>query len=259
MLSQNVKNSCVNNHVDFTIVDLKCITFNCHSFKQSSEYVIDNIVKNDVVCLTETWRRPHETDVIRSVLGKHPSTCKNRFTVFSKSGMVNCEPDYAGRPFGGVAIVVKHNPCYSAREIDIPTERATAIGLYDRPGNLVQVLVCVYLPFLDKSNRNCTLTYVDVIDKLQSVIDMYASTSALTIMGDFNAQLPTAPKLNKNWHKINGFTKHSSILYDFITSNDMCAADLIFPQTVEYTFSAMLLRISLGLIMYSVFKKICVS
>ena len=236
MSSYNVTCQNVFNDSDFTATDLNCISFNCHGFKQSSEYIVKTVARNDVVCLTETWLRPNESNVIDNVLCNHPTTCNERFVSFTKSGMTNCDSDYSGRPFGGVAIIVRCNDNFSAREIDISSDRIIAVGLYDHDGNLVQVLLCAYFPFMDKTNSNCTQVYTEVLDQLQSVVDTYADTCAMTIFGDFNTQLPMSTKLNKHWFKAKGFNKHSRILYDFIVSNDMCAADVMFKQDVNYTY-----------------------
>jgi len=58
----------------------------------------------------------------------------------------------------------------------------------------------------------------------------------VTVVGDFNAQLPSAATLNRLWHKNHGFTKHSVILYDFIVGNSMSAVDLYFCNSKSYTF-----------------------
>ena len=108
------------------------------------------------------------------------------------------------------------------------------MGLYDINDNLIHVICCTYLPFFDGDKKRL-LQYVETIDALQTLIDKFASSAPFKILGDFNTQLPISAKLNKRWHKEKGFTKYSSILYDFLTHNNLTSADLLFKQEVKYT------------------------
>ena len=82
------------------------------------------------------------------------------------------------------------------------------------------------MPFYN-GNGDQTDLYVETIDALQAVVDQYASTAPIKIIGDLNAQLPTSQKLAKNWFKQGKCNIYSNILYDFLTFNDFIAADLL--------------------------------
>jgi hypothetical protein len=144
---------------------------------------------------------------------------------------------YTGRPFGGLAVVCKKNSHYHARMINTLSDRLLVVGLHANDGVLFHVIVCVYMPFYDKSNRDCTSQYLEVIDELQNTIDKYAAQVPVKIVGDFNAQLPTARKLCNRWFRKRGFSSHSVLLYDFLVSNDMVAVDLLYKQMCDYTYS----------------------
>ena len=83
---------------------------------------------------------------------------------------------------------------------------------------------------------NQTDLYVDTIDQLQSCIDKYGSMTPFQIIGDFNVQLPKEFKLNPRWYKGRGFNRHGSIMYEFLTGNELILADFMFPQEVSYTY-----------------------
>ena len=221
---------------DFKNVNIVCMSYNCHGFKQSCDYIMKQLISCDIMCLSETWLRPAENNAIQSLVNSHPSLSKYRFAVFNKSGMDNVDASYMGRPFGGTAIILKNHPTYFPREIDVPSDRIVAVGLYDHVGTLIDVIVSVYLPFFNPADPYSVQNYVEAIDVLQTVLDKYASQASVQIMGDFNAKLPMSAKLHKLWFKKEGFNNNSSILYDFITSNKLCAADFMFKQSVDFTF-----------------------
>ena len=159
----------------------------------------------------------------------------NKCTVFAKSAMVDCDPTYSGRPFGGLCTVVKKHPAYSCREIEIASDRILAVGLYDTTGTLVQIIVCVYMPFYNGSPEKYE-EFIETLDNLQTIVDKFGSSAPVLFIGDFNTQLPSRAYLHRKWFKAKGFTRHSSILYDFVTGNDLSVADFLFPQSVQYTY-----------------------
>ena len=114
------------------------------------------------------------------------------------------------------------------------------MGLYDINDNLIHVICCTYLPFFDGDKKRL-LQYVETIDALQTLIDKFASSAPFKILGDFNTQLPISAKLNQRWHKEKGFTKYSSILYDFLTHNNLTSLDLLFKQKKSNTYSFVIL------------------
>ena len=214
-----------------TEINISCEVFNCHGLKQSMDYINHRLKYCDILCLNETWLRPYECTSLKSMFPM------NTVNVFAKSSMCAIESGYSGRPFGGVAIICRRNKNFNCRIIHVLSDRLLAVGLYDSSGALFLVIVCVYMPFYDRSNHDTTSQYVEVIDELQTIVDKYSAQVPVKIMGDFNAQLPVSTKLQRNWFKERGFNAHSVLLYDFLTSNNMLAADLLFNQKQYYTFS----------------------
>ena len=117
-------------------------TYNCHGFKQSYLYIKERLDVTDVICLQETWLRPHELGIISEVLETDA-----KLSIFSKSSMDEIQADYNGRPFGGVAIICKQKPDVYYRELDTNSKRLIAVGMYDKRARLIQVIVSVYMPF----------------------------------------------------------------------------------------------------------------
>ena len=212
-------------------------TLNCHGFAQSSEYVINRLNSCDILCLTETWIWPHEINLISDTISKHPTIINSsqEYTVISKCGMHDREPDYSGRGYGGVTVILKNNANFSMKEINIASDRIVAIGIYDKHDKLIQVICSAYLPFFD-GDKTRLAQYIETIDALQTLIDQFAGLAPFKILGDFNTQLPISKKLNKLWYKEKGFTIYSSILYDFLVHNNLTSADLHFKQNPRYTF-----------------------
>ena len=96
---------------------LNCVAFNCKAFKQSSEYIAELMLECDVMCLSETWLRPGELSALNSWAKTHPKLCNADYNVLAKSAMED-NPGYcSGRPFGGVATIVKSHAHFSPSEI----------------------------------------------------------------------------------------------------------------------------------------------
>ena len=51
-----------------TEVPFICEQFNCHGFKQCADYILKCIANCDVMCLSETWLRQNELQLIEKSL-----------------------------------------------------------------------------------------------------------------------------------------------------------------------------------------------
>ena len=156
--------------------------------------------------------------------------------VISKSGMNDVDAGYRGRPYGGVALVYKQHSILVYSEIKTNHDRIVALKVCDISGRAVQIIICVYMPFYQRGNSQQTENVVDTMDALQALIDEHGAVAPIKIVGDLNVQLPQKLSLVPGWHTTRGFNKHSSIMYDFITSNDFIVADFIHKQSINYTY-----------------------
>ena len=132
-------------------INITAETLNCHGFAQSSEYVVNRLKSCNILCLQETWIWPHEISLISDTISNHPDirNSSQEYTVISKCGMHDREPDYSGRGYGGVTVIVKNNINFSIKEIKIASDRIVAVGLYDKHDKLIHVICSVYLPYFD--------------------------------------------------------------------------------------------------------------
>ena len=143
--------------------------------------------------------------------------------------------EYTGRPFGGVSIVCKQRDGVYPYEIGIESDRIVAIGVKDGFGKLVQIVISVYMPHFDGTARQ-TAVFVETIDALQCFLDTHGNTAPIFICGDLNVQLPRSDFIDPNWCRRPGYNRHSSIMYDFMQTNDLLVTDFLYDQNVSYTY-----------------------
>ena len=228
------KNTTHGNHSHITKTTVTIETFNCHGFKESSDFILNRLSDVDFLCLTETWLRPQESNLINSLLIDHSNT---RYEVFNKCGMTYSDNDLNGRPYGGLSVICRKNDqlCFSMLPCD--SERICPILISDKRDNPLHIIVNVYMPYFDKSKNSQTDLFIETIDILQSFIDNYSGLAPIKLVGDFNAQLPTQKVAEKHlWERKGCYTKHSKILQDFLSANSLFTVDRWFDQTTNYTY-----------------------
>ncbi len=220
-------------------VIMKHVSFNAKGFKQSHVYIAKLLSDCDILGISETWLRPGELCSMAQTLLESPflhDESAESLSVFAKSSMVDIEPTYNGRPFGGIAIVCKskseHGIVYE--ELDIKSDRVIGVKLC-RNNQVLQISLRVYMPFYN-GDRKQTEIYMETVDIIQSVVDRYGALCPVNIMGDFNVQLPSDDILHKSWYRTSKFNSHSKIMYDFMVDNDMCVVDFKSRQSVPYTY-----------------------
>ena len=73
-----------------------------------------------------------------------------------------------------------------------------------------------------------TEQFVETVDEIQSIIDIWSSEAPMKIIGDFNTRLPRKHESNVHkWHNKKHFTIYSSILNDLILSNSLNVLDIM--------------------------------
>ena len=85
--------------------------------------------------------------------------------------MQDSDPEYKGRPYGGVAIICKNSKKYNFFEIETVNSRTVSVGSRDNGGSLKQIISNVYMPYYDSSKRIQTEEYIECLDVLQGVIE----------------------------------------------------------------------------------------
>jgi len=142
---------------------------------------------------------------------------------------------YCGRPFGGLAIIVKASNHFNVREISLDSDRVMCVSVYDLNDTIVHTLVNVYMPFHDGTVAMAE-ELVGTLDVMQSIVENVNGRCPIKFFGDFNCQLPKSTPRSVTWYRSPGFNRHSSIVYDFIASNEMVVADFLSDQSVQYTY-----------------------
>ena len=211
-----------------TTMKLTCINFNCKDFCSSAEYIACLAKKCDILCLSETWLRPENLHVIDSVL---QNTLDSDFQVFAKSSMNDLDGAHRGRPFGGMAVICKRKPGLLFNELEVDCVRA--INVCDDAGNVIHLVLSVYLPFYCADNTD---DFIHTLDHIQALIDNRPNNCPIKMMGDFNVQLPSLSRLAPRWERAAGFNPHSKLMYDFLCANDLVTCDLFCQQPVRYTY-----------------------
>ena len=96
-------------------------------------------------------------------------------------------------------------------------------------------IIGIYLPYDD--NTLCqTELYIEMLDQVQHLIETVGNSKPLFVLGDLNISLPNMDFITERWHFRKPYSKHSALMYEFISGNDMCVADMLNEQLVSYTF-----------------------
>ena len=188
------------------------------------------------MCRSEAWLRPGDLYLVNEALKGDVRSSLNQYSVFSKSGMSDTPDDYVGRTYGVVTVICKHQPNLSLRQLKSSCDRIVPVAVCDDFGNDVQVIIGVYMPYFKRGDLTQTDIFISTVDSLQSVMDIFTSSVPVKICGDFNVQLPEAESLHKLWCRDHGFSSDSSIIYVFISNNNLVVADFKRHQQVNYTY-----------------------
>lgn len=176
----------------------------------------------DILCLCETWLRPEEAAVVLN------SVFSDDYVMFHKSSMNDVDCHYSGRPFGGVGVICKVNKFgYIVSEIETSCDNFIAVAFRDSNAITMFVLVSVYMPFDKAGCKQSHERFMEVLDQLQSFVDIHCVGVPVFLCGDFNTELHPESK------RLGG--KRSRALKSFMRANELIAGDVDFPQMTRYT------------------------
>jgi hypothetical protein len=192
-------------------VMMTTVSYNCKGFASSVPYIIDLQKSCDILCLTETWLRPDELHVVESIVNNCAELKDFKFIVFTKSSMEDIDHDYLhhGRPFGGLAMICKCSDLVTFNECCVSSDRVQS----------------VYVSYRNGDARH-----------LQALLDNPPNSCPVKLFGDFNAQLPQTHVLAPRWERSCGFSPHSKLLHDFLSTNNLVACDFSFRQLTKHAF-----------------------
>ena len=71
---------------------------------------------------------------------------------------------------------------------------------------------------------------IETLDQVQHLIETVGNSKPLFVLGDLNTSLPNMDFITERWHYKKPYSKHSALMYEFISGNDMCVADMLNEQ-----------------------------
>jgi len=188
----------------------KCVSFNMHGINQVGSLVEHwcNEKSFDVVLLQELWLSPASLSELNKIAGS--------FSCFSVSSMEDvCNSGLLkGRPFGGLAVLVKQELSKKCKLV-YQSERALAVKCADT------IIVNVYFPCL--STKDSRDIVVELLGNLEDICFQSDYTKML-IGGDFNCDLDVTSWL-------------STAIHEFVSNNNLRICSCSFEKsTMDYTY-----------------------
>ena len=248
LLFMSVSGNRSSNFNSFSVCSL-----NCHGLKGNIQYVTDLLKSQDVLFISEHWLLEKDFATIEDLCVKH--NCKS----YLKSS-VDPTITLQGRPYGGVGFLCNHLNGITYRTIPSASDRV--MGFQIIANQSVQLyLIGVYLPY-DNGTISQTELYMETLEYLKCMVDM-CNDAPMVILGDLNTSLPESeflkekwytqkpynkrsavlhtslPEsefLKEKWYTQKPYNKRSAVLHEFISQNDLCVANFLFDQNVEYTY-----------------------
>ena len=177
----------------YFIMALKKCSYNCTGLVSecNREYVRQLLInyEADFLLLQETWLSCETEFKIRNI--------HNDYMYTAVSGMDTRDTLIMGRPYGGVAIMWKRSLSHSVKPI-ISSNKCISCVIREVK-NVKLMIICVYLPRENWSATTEDREYLDCLDHINQLLEMY-DVQAILIGGDFNTDLTrntahtTAPK-----------------------------------------------------------------
>ena len=121
------------------IMALSAISYNCHGFSGSADYLRDIVDAFDptICCLQETWHISSNASIFACV--------SKDYMYYDVSGVDESERILSGRPSGGLAILFKRSIADKVTFVDTGNRRLCACVLHC-DGALPLLIVNVYMP-----------------------------------------------------------------------------------------------------------------
>ena len=81
-----------------------------------------------------------------------------------------------------------------------------------------------------------TECFLEILDKLQVLVDNSEPDCPTILVGDMNTCLPDEPQLDSVWYKRRPYSERNLILYNFLSNNNLCVGNFNFAQKVNFTY-----------------------
>jgi len=186
---------------------LRCCSYNMHGYNMGKSCLTDICSVSDVVLIQEHWLFPDNLHVLSNI--------HNDFLYFANSSMEKklTSGVFRGRPFGGVAILVrKALACCTTLITNV--DRLIIVKI----GNVH--VINVYLPDSSVCNRDDIVS--DICGQIEANVSFTADTFVM-LGGDFNLEFEDGKSCSKDFDS-------------FITDNDLVICDSKFGNNARYTY-----------------------
>jgi exonuclease III len=185
------------------------VTYNMHGFNQGKELVmlLCNSLNVDFILLQEHWLSSVDMSKLHELSAD--------YMCYGVSAMdtVLSENILKGRPYGGVAIMVR-NKYFDYCKVILCAERLVAVSFGD------VIFVNVYFPCSSKIDFK--EIFLDLMSQLRDLIDLFTDKTFI-IGGDFNLNFDV-----NNW---------STLMFkQFMVDADLCLCNELFASSVNYTY-----------------------
>ena len=136
-------------------MNLKCVTFNCFGFKNSSSFINSLCESYDICFLNEHWLKPYEIGIVKEELKG-----RNLWS-FLKSSM-DPEQIQKGRSYGGVGFVCKQQNELVYMVIETDNDSICALQVI-RHQSVILTVTGVYMPYFN-GNIDQTQQYIETFN-----------------------------------------------------------------------------------------------
>ena len=154
---------------------LRVVSFNCQGLLSNAHLVRNLCEDYDVICLQETWLVKQDLSLLSNI---HPN-----FTGFGLSAVDLSDGPLVGRPYGGVAILIRNALSHLCKPVDSIHENRLLGVLFHSVDTQDVLILNAYLPVDLRDNVD---EFTDCLGKLAGCMDNFP-TSLCCIVGDFNA------------------------------------------------------------------------
>lgn len=170
-------------------------TWNSQGIKSNIPWLSNLVPATDVIALQETWLFQFESNILK---------ISDDYSVLAQSGM-KPSSKIRGRPYGGVAFLIKTELFKSIKTMDINDTRIIGFKL---PVNDIEIMFLnVYFPVNQSSNLQMITEY---IGRISSLVTDHSGPSI--IVGDFNMG-----RHHSNFVELSAFCNdHDSIILDAV-------------------------------------------
>ena len=155
--------------------DLRMVSFNCKSIKNSICDVIKLCDNNDIIFIQEHWLPLQDLSYLGNI--------HKDFTFIASSPVDLSNGILTGRPYGGLAVLYNKNLMSCIKLIDDSDKRLLFIDL--KFNDFSVLLVNCYMPYMSSPNSIDQAEYINLLYRIQSVIIDFNFFNVL-MMGDFN-------------------------------------------------------------------------